>query len=69
MTVYLRPGDVATLPETRDVRYYAGVRHLLRVKESKAVIAQPRKVVKEKKRGRPKKPKVEVEIKKEDNGE
>lgn len=34
-TVYLRPGEIATLPETRDVRYYAGIRHLIRVKEPK----------------------------------
>lgn len=36
-TVYLKPGDIATLPETRDVRYYAGLRHLVRIKEPKTV--------------------------------
>lgn len=73
-TVYIRPGEIATLPETRDVRYYAGIRYLVKIKEPRAnnkvkVVETPVK-----KEQKPRKPKqVAEEIKqveqKEDNGE
>lgn len=49
-TVYMRPGEVLTLPRSRDVRYYAGLRKLqmIRDKKEEQVLVLKKEPIKEK---------------------
>lgn len=70
-TIYIKPGEIATLPMTRDVRYYSRISYLVVVKDrdDKEKLGRVSKFKKRPKSDKPKKKKGRKSKKVEDKEE